>query len=111
MYTGYTFCSKGCWETKVLYDWDDKKDEAKRAQYGFGFAEVMKLFESEYYQEDNESYPHQFRVVGFSQNAVMVTVVCEDRTDEDGNEITWLATFWKSSSAERKKYEEAHRLK
>jgi len=88
-----------------LYDWDDKKDGEKRRQYGFGFEEVMALFASPYYMEQSETYPDQYRVIGYASNHVLVTVACEDRTDSDGNEITWMATFWKSSAEERKKYE------
>ncbi len=89
-----------------MFDWDDNKDVMKRVQYGFGFSEVMKLFDRPYYLEENLSYPHQYRVIGFASNGALVTVACEDRTDSDGNEITWLATFWKSSTLERQKYEE-----
>jgi uncharacterized DUF497 family protein len=89
-----------------LYDWDDTKDREKRIQFGFGFNEVMALFNSPYYFEASETYPGQYRAIGYASNQVLVTVACEDRLDDDGNEITWLATFWKASAAERKKYEE-----
>lgn len=89
-----------------MYDWDDKKDEAKRRQYGFEFQEVMMLFSSAYYSEPNDGYPGQHKAIGYTSHGVLVTVAYEDRSDEEGQEMTWLATFWKASPAERKRYEE-----
>lgn len=88
-----------------MYDWDDKKDAEKRAQYGFGFSEVEQVFNQAYYQEESDSYANQYRVVGFASTGDLVTVACEDRTDISGNEYTYLATFWKASPSERKRYD------
>lgn len=89
-----------------MFDWDDKKDKEKRIQYGFGFREVMALFNSPYYFEASKTYPDQYRAIGYASNHVLVTVACEDRVDDEGNEFTWLATFWKASPTERRMYEE-----
>ena len=65
-----------------MYDWDDKKDKEKRNQFGFGFTEVMALFRSPYYSEPSEIYPGQYRVIGYASNQILVTVACDDRSDD-----------------------------
>ena len=89
-----------------MYDWDDEKDRAKQQQFGYGFAEVLVVFDGPYYQESRES---QYVAIGFGKGGDLVTVVFEDRLTNGGIEYIRLVTFWKSSPSERKKYAAAQR--
>jgi uncharacterized DUF497 family protein len=93
----------------MFFHWSEEKDAEKRAQYGFGFAEVELIFDSNYYSEPNEGYLDQYLVVGFvGKVGGLYTVACEDRVTRDGREYVHLATFWKSSKRERELYEEKY---
>jgi uncharacterized DUF497 family protein len=72
---------------------------------GIGLDEVQALFYSPYYLDQLAGEPEQWVAIGWV-TARLYTVVFEERTDAAGD-YYHLVTLWKSTTAERKKYEES----
>jgi uncharacterized DUF497 family protein len=84
---------------------DKTKSRRLRAMRGVGFEEVQELFYSPYYLDQLVGEPEQWVAIGWV-NARLYTVVFEERTDATGD-YYHLVTLWRSTPAERKKYEES----
>ena len=91
------------------FEWDDIKDAFKRRQFGFGFQEVVAMFDAPCSYRPNDFYPEQCRVTGFVPTAGdLFTVAYEERFDAENTAYVHLITFWRASPEERKAYEKDH---
>jgi len=86
----------------MRFDWDDDKSDKVRAKRGYGFDELLRLFQSDYLIEPNKNYDGQYLAIGFLEST-MLTVAIEYREDEEG-EYTWIVTYWESTRSERNRY-------
>jgi uncharacterized protein len=89
----------------LRFKFDKAKSRRLRAKRGIGFEEVQELFYAPYYLDQLSGEPEQWVAIGWV-NARLFTVVFEQRTDRMG-EYYHLVTLWRSTTAERKKYEES----
>jgi uncharacterized DUF497 family protein len=89
----------------VRFKFDKAKSRLLRTRRGAGFEEVQELFYAPYYLDQLAGDPEQWVAVGWV-NARLYTVVFEERTDAAGD-YYHLVTLWRSTTAERKKYEES----
>ena len=90
----------------MRFKFDKAKSRRLRARRGIGFEEARELFYSPYCLGTVQGQPGQFVAIGWV-NALLHTVVFEERTDDDG-EYFHLVTLWKSTREERRKYEETY---
>lgn len=88
----------------MRFKFDKAKSRKLRARRGIGFEEARELFHLPYYLDQLAGEPEQWVAIGWV-NANLYTVVFEERSDDDGD-YYHLVTLWKSTSRERKKYEE-----
>jgi uncharacterized DUF497 family protein len=88
----------------LRFKFDTTKSRRLRATRGIGFEEVQELFYAPYYLDQLVGEPEQWVAIGWV-NARLYTVVYEERTDSAGD-YCHLVTLWRSTMAERKKYEE-----
>jgi uncharacterized DUF497 family protein len=86
----------------LRFKFDKTKSRHLRAKRGIGFEEVQELFYAPYYLDQLSGEPEQWVAIGWV-NARLFTVV---RTDRVG-EYYYLVTLWRSTTAERTKYEES----
>ncbi len=89
----------------MRFKFDKAKSRRLRATRGIGFEEVQELFYAPYYLDQLTGEPEQWVAIGWV-NARLYTVVYEERTDASGD-FFHLVTLWRSTTAERKKYEES----
>jgi uncharacterized DUF497 family protein len=87
----------------VRFRFDKAKSRRLRDQRGIGFEEVQELFYAPYYLDQLIGEPAQWVAIGWVK-ARLYTVVFEERSDTEGD-YYHLVTLWKSTKAERSKYE------
>jgi uncharacterized DUF497 family protein len=88
----------------MRFKYDMAKSETLRKKRGIGFEEVQELFYKPYYLDQILDEPKQWVAIGWV-DARIYSVVYEERTDEEGL-YYHLVTLWKSTKAERLRYEE-----
>jgi len=89
----------------LRFKFDTAKSRRLRARRGIGFEEVQELFYSPYFLDQLAGDPQQWVAIGWVK-ARLYTVVYEERTDDEGG-YYHLVTLWKSTKAERDRYEES----
>jgi uncharacterized DUF497 family protein len=89
---------------RVDFDWDDRKSKLLKRKRGFSFEEVVGIFEGVTVEGVKRDNPRQWFAIGFLQGRLM-TVISEERDNEEGR-YNWLVTYWHSTRAERKFYEQ-----
>jgi uncharacterized protein len=89
----------------LRFKFDKSKSRRLRARRGIGFEEARELFYSPYYLDALSGEPEQWVAIGWVQGQ-LYTLVYEERVDEEGD-YYHLVTLWKSTRAERQKYEES----
>ncbi len=89
----------------MRFKFDTAKSRRLRARRGIGFEEVQELFYSPYFLDQLAGDPQQWVAIGWVK-ARLYTVVYEERTDDEGG-YYHLVTLWKSTKAERDRYEES----
>lgn len=89
---------------KVRFKFDKAKSQRLRKTRGIGFEEVQELFYGPHYQDQILDDPEQWVAIGWV-NAQLYSVIYEERQDSEGG-YYHLVTLWKSTKAERVKYEE-----
>jgi uncharacterized DUF497 family protein len=90
----------------MRFKWDDKKskilnDDRRR---GLSFERVSGIFKQQYFLDQKSDEPEQFRAIGFVDEK-LITLIFEVREDGYG-EFYHFVTYWPSTKAERKLYEE-----
>ncbi len=88
----------------MRFKFDKAKSRRLRVLRGVGFEEAQELFYLPYYLDQLSGEPEQWVAIGWV-NGRLYTIVFEERTDEQGD-YYHMVTLWKSTSAERKMYEE-----
>jgi uncharacterized DUF497 family protein len=88
----------------LRFKFDKTKSRRLRATRGIGFEEVQELFYAPYYLDQLVGDPEQWVAIGWVYTR-LYTVVFEERTDAVGDDYH-LVTLWRSTTAEREKYEE-----
>lgn len=90
---------------EMRFKWDKVKNKILKAdpKRGLDFNEVKNLFYSNYYLDQKNDDPEQFRAIGFVGNK-LVTLIFESREDDEG-EYYHFVTYWHSTKAERRLYE------
>jgi len=88
----------------LRFKFDKTKSRRLRATRGIGFEEVQELFYAPYYLDQLVGDPEQWVAIGWVHTR-LYTVVFEERTDVVGD-YYHLVTLWRSTTAEREKYEE-----
>ena len=76
----------------------------KNTKRRIGFEEAQEIFQHPYYEDFRSDEPNQFRAIGWV-GGKLYSVIYEVREDEEG-EYYRLVTLWKSTSQEKKLYEE-----
>ena len=89
----------------MRFKFDVSKSRRLRQQRGVGFEEVQEIFYMPYYLDALAGEPEQWVAIGWVTGR-LYTVVYEERTDEEGP-YYHLVTLWRSTSAERKLYDES----
>lgn len=89
----------------MRFRFDKAKSRRLRARRGIGFEEAVELFYAPYFLDRLVGEPEQWVAIGWV-DARLYTMVFEERTDDEG-EYYHLVTLWKSTKAERLKYEES----
>ena len=93
-----------CYIICMRFKYDKGKDTSLKKKRGVGFEEVKELFYGPYYLDQIQDDPEQWVAIGWA-NASLYSVIYEEREDEEGS-YYHLITLWKSTRAEREKYEE-----
>jgi uncharacterized DUF497 family protein len=88
----------------VDFDWDDRKSRQLKRKRGFSFEEVVRIFEGVTVEGVKRDNPRQWFAIGLLQDRLL-TVIYEERGNEEGC-YNWLVTYWYSTRAERKFYEQ-----
>ena len=86
------------------FDWDDRKSRLLKRKRGFSFEEIVRIFEGVTVEGVKRDNPRQWLAIGFLQGRLL-TVIYEERENEEGH-YNWLVTYWNSTRAERKFYEQ-----
>ena len=86
------------------FDWDDRKSRLLKRKRGFSFEEVVRIFEGVTVEGVKRDNPRQWFAIGFLQGRLL-TVIYEEIENEEGRYI-WLVTYWSSTRAERKFFEQ-----
>ena len=92
------------WMVRVDFDWDGRKSRLLERKRGFSFEEVVRIFEGVTVEGVKRDNPRQWFAIGFLQGRLL-TVIYEERDKEAGHH-NWLVTYWHSTRAERKFYEQ-----
>lgn len=87
----------------MRFRYDTQKSTLLRKKRGVGFEEVQELFYSPYFLDRILDEPEQWVAIGWV-NAHLYSVIYEEREDDEGI-YYHLVTLWKSTKAERLKYE------
>ena len=88
----------------MRFKYDTEKSRKLRKKRGIGFEEVQELFYGPYFLDQVLDDPEQWVAVGWV-GAKLWSVIYEEREDQEGM-YYHLVTLWKSTKAERLKYEE-----
>ena len=88
----------------MRFKYDKTKSQQLRKKRGIGFEEAQELFYGPYYLDQILDDPEQWVAIGWV-NGLLYSVIYEEREDDDGA-YYHLVTLWKSTKAERVKYEE-----
>jgi len=88
----------------MRFKYDETKSQLLKKKRGTGFEEAKELFYGPYYLDQILDNPEQWVAIGWV-NGLLYSVIYEEREDDAGT-YTHLVTLWKSTKAERKKYEE-----
>ncbi len=92
-----------CYTKCMRFRYDTQKSTLLRKKRGVGFEEVQELFYSPYFLDRILDEPEQWVAIGWV-NAHLYSVIYEEREDDEGI-YYHLVTLWKSTKAERLKYE------
>jgi uncharacterized DUF497 family protein len=76
----------------------------KNPKRGIDFEEAQKIFGHAYYLDQRSDNPEQYRAIGWVQGRIF-SLIFEIREDSLG-EYYHLVTLWRTTSQERKLYEE-----
>ena len=89
----------------MRFEWDENKNKILKtdSKRGLSFEKVKELFHFNYYLDQKNDDPEQFRAIGFVGNK-LITLIFESRKDEEG-EYYHFVTYWHSIKSERKLYE------
>lgn len=85
-------------------DRDDSKSDTLQKNRGFSFEKVAQILANDYFAVQKNDDPEQFAAIGFVDGQ-LITLIYEFRDFFD-QEIIWLVTYWKSTKAEVRKYED-----
>jgi uncharacterized DUF497 family protein len=88
----------------MRFKFDRKKSEQLQKKRGIGLEEAQELFFGPYYLDQIMDDPEQWVAIGWVK-AQLYSVIYEERMDQEGL-YYHLVTLWKSTRAERLKYEE-----
>ncbi|MBI1747924.1 MAG: BrnT family toxin [Acidobacteria bacterium] len=88
----------------MRFKFDNAKSQRLRKKRGIGFEEAQELFYSPYYLDQILDDPVQWVAIGWVK-AGLYSVIYEEREDAE-SAYYHLVTLWKSTKAERLKYEE-----
>lgn len=88
----------------MRFKYDQAKCEKLKRKRGIGFEEAKELFFSPYFLDQVLDEPEQWVAIGWI-NGLLYSVIYEEREDDEGSYFH-LVTLWKSTKAERMKYEE-----
>ena len=93
-----------CYTIPMRFTYDPSKREQLKKKRGIDFDEVQELFYGPYYLDKILDDPEQWVAIGWVKG-LLWSVVYEEREDQEGV-YYHLVTLWKSTKAERLKYEE-----
>lgn len=85
--------------------WDENKRQIVLRKRKIDFAQVENLLSLPYIEDQRLDNIEQYRIIGFA-NGVLATFIIEYRIDQFGPYL-WVITAWKSTSQEKRSYEEA----
>lgn len=90
----------------MRFTFDPRKSKRLRTnpKRGIGFEEVQELFSRPYWVDQRNDCPEQYAAIGWVRGR-MYSVIFEFREDQKG-EILHLATLWRSTKEEIRRYEE-----
>ena len=88
----------------MRFKFDIAKSRQLRKKRGIGFEEVQELFYTPYYLDQILDDPEQWIAIGWV-NGLLYSLIYEERQDHEGPYYRPV-TLWKSTKAERLKYEE-----
>jgi uncharacterized DUF497 family protein len=88
----------------VRFAWDEKKGNTLKRERGYGFDEVVELFQKPYHLSRKQDDPEQWRAIGWVKEN-LVSLIYEEREEGDGA-FYWLVTYWTATKTERKLYRE-----
>lgn len=88
----------------MRFKYDKAKSARLRKTRGIGFEEAQELFYRPYFLDQVLDDPEQWVAIGWV-NTHLYSVIYEEREDGDGL-YYHLVTLWRSTKAERLKYEE-----
>ncbi len=88
----------------MRFKYDESKSQRLKKKRGIGFEEAVELFYRPYYLDQIFDDSEQWVAIGWV-NDQLYSVIYEEREDAEGT-YYHLVTFWRSTKAERLKYEE-----
>jgi uncharacterized DUF497 family protein len=91
---------------RFKYDPNKSEQVKKNPKRGIDFEEAQEIFTHYYHESQKNDDPAQFRAIGWVKGQLF-SLIYEVREDVEG-EYYHLVTLWKSSSEERKLYEEEY---
>ena len=87
----------------MVFDWDDAKDEATRAERGFGFADAAGIFLGRRVEwpDTRRDYGEVRMITVGEADGLFYTVVYTDRQDVDGQHVRRLISARLANRKER----------
>lgn len=92
-------------DTRLIgVNWDLSKQKKVLEKHGINLTDLVELARTPKLQLGvyvSPSYPEQVRIIGFSDNGVLTTVVSEERVNDTGVRCIHLVTAWITTATEQ----------
>ena len=93
----------------MIFEWDEKKDNANLRKHKIGFAEARTIFEDEFSitfpDEFHSNEEERFITIGFSNHHRILLVVHTELAKNDGETVIRIISCRRATAAEREIYE------
>lgn len=88
-------------------NWDPFKNEYLKRTRGIGFDDALELFSRPYVVQAKTDDPEQYKAIGFARGGLLISLIIEIRTDDQG-EFEWWITLWRASKEEAMIYDQSN---